>query len=339
MSDTDGQRSIYEALVDESENPEGEIDTHSQTDTELRRASSRQRKMTERGLEYEISLLEERFKSSVSKWRANVSKMSVCLSDENDIAIIRSNRNALEASMREVDSVFGRLTELHSSETAEAAKIQSIVTLFESLEEENQKFMCKIADRIYELQQDMAETVSRSSRRSSRSLKTQVSRASYRSQHSEAAAEAAALTAKLKYIDAEMRSRAELEKITTQRKLEMAQAKLGVLTLESFKSLDALKTEGELKTDRTREYVMTHSNASFGFEPSLEPTPKVDPERSVLNPDANQFTPVHPLPPTKVTLSNNQKENQIDSLETGMKVIGNILAPASQEIPVNENIG
>ena len=44
-----------------------------------------------------------------------------------------------------------------------------------------------------------------------------------------AASEAAALTAKLRYIDAEAKSGMELEKLLTKRKLEMAQAKLGIL--------------------------------------------------------------------------------------------------------------
>ena len=47
-----------------------------------------------------------------------------------------------------------------------------------------------------------------------------------------AAPEAAALATKLQYIDAEAKSRVKLDKITTQRKLEMAQGKMQVLDKE-----------------------------------------------------------------------------------------------------------
>ena len=50
------------------------------------------------------------------------------------------------------------------------------------------------------------------------------------------------MKAKLKYIDAEMRSKAEFEKITTQRKLEMAQAKIGVLDSEFVNHLTLLSS-------------------------------------------------------------------------------------------------
>ena len=87
--------------------------------------------------------------------------------------------------------------------------------------------MCKIGERISEKQQDNSEIMSRASSRSHRSSRSGRSKMSNRSQHSDVAAEAAALRAKLKYIDAEARTKAELEKLTTMRKLEMAQAKLG----------------------------------------------------------------------------------------------------------------
>ena len=55
--------------------------------------------------------------------------------------------------------------------------------------------------------------------RSSRSRHFRVSNIS---KHSEVAAEAAVLATKLKYIDAEAKLRAVLDKIITQRRLEMA---------------------------------------------------------------------------------------------------------------------
>ena len=72
--------------------------------------------------------------------------------------------------------------------------------------------MCKIGDRISEIQQENA--MSQNNSRSHRSSKSGQSQMSNRSQHSDVAVEAAALKAKLKYIDAEALSKAELEKKT-----------------------------------------------------------------------------------------------------------------------------
>ena len=308
------QEIIHKSQVDESDKIEADTVSQLEGQTELRRVSSRSRTITEKGLDYEISLWEGRFKASVSRWRNSVSKMSVCLSDENDTAIIRSSRKALEDSMKDVGSAFGRLADLRGLDSPE---IQSFITLFESLEGENQKFMCKVADRICEIQQEIAETASRSSRRSYQSSKSGQSKASYRSRHSEAAAEAAALKVKLKYIDAEMRSKAEFEKIATQKKLEMARAKIGVLEEERVKPLDELKfglSDHELAIDRTREYVMTHSNVPLNFEHSLEPFPKVDPERSNLNPAADQYIPSQQPPPHIVNAQNLTEVPKVNTL-------------------------
>ena len=133
--------------------------------------------------------------ASVSRWRSNMSKMSVCLSGENDPVLIRSSRNAYDALMEDVQSAFNHLIGLHGIDSPE---IQSFITLFEGLEEENQKFMCKIADRNCEIQQEAAENASRSLRSSYQSSKSRLSKASYGSRHSDAAAKAAALKAKFK---------------------------------------------------------------------------------------------------------------------------------------------
>ena len=332
------QEIIHKSQVDESDKIEADTVSQLEGQTELRRVSSRSRTITEKGLDYEISLWEGRFKASVSRWRNSVSKMSVCLSDENDTAIIRSSRKALEDSMKDVGSAFGRLADLRGLDSPE---IQSFITLFESLEEENQKFMCKVADRICEIQQEIAETASRSSRRSYQSSKSGESKASYRSRHSEAAAEAAALKVKLKYIDAEMRSKAEFEKIATQKKLEMARAKIGVLEEERVKPLDELKfglSDHELAIDRTREYVMTHSNVPLNFEHSLEPFPKVDPERSNLNPAADQYIPSQQPPPHIVNAQNLTEVPKVNTLvdicESSSKAYHETLAKDSHEASV-----
>ena len=62
--------------------------------------------------------------------------------------------------------------------------------------------MCKIADPICEIQQEPAETASCPSHHAYQSSKSCLSKVSYRSRHSDAAAEAAALKAKLKYLKA-----------------------------------------------------------------------------------------------------------------------------------------
>lgn len=136
--------------------------------------------------------------------------------------------------------------------------------LFEKIEIEHQQIMCRISERISELRiEDDLSSV-----HSSKSSRSRWSYNSTSSRHSHPAAEAAALKAKLKYIDAEAQSRAQLERISTIKRLEMVKARLE--TSDSLYEKHQFDFEVEQKqpplfkpkqdnTQYVQDYVDTHS--------------------------------------------------------------------------------
>lgn len=122
--------------------------------------------------------------------------------------------------------------------------------------------MCKIADRICEIRAENSISQSFMSRYSSKSNVFRRSKLSSVSKQSDAAIEAATLKAKLKYIDAEVQSKAEFEKIVTKRKLEVAQVKLGLLDDTSLDALHIPSVQPDLPTScYTKEEFVSSSNS------------------------------------------------------------------------------
>ena len=159
-------------------------------------------------MQYEASQQEKKLKSAVSKWRGQIVSLLVSISDENNLEQIRSRRNMLETCFTEIQDTFGRLQYLQSK-GAEISELENLSELIENIEQEHQHFMCKAADRITDLKFEIESKsrytvapskVSRTSRRS---------HTSFVSKRSDAAAQAAALKIKLKYIDTEAKTKAD----------------------------------------------------------------------------------------------------------------------------------
>ena len=189
------------------------------------RVGSRERKPTEKGLQYSCDISEKAFKSMISKWRSCVGRVSVLLSDETDATLIREGRKALESAHGEARLAYLRLFDMYQQVDLET---REVVHTFEMIEDDYQNLMCRIADRILDLKANDGEAGSRVSARSVRTGASRRSRATIASRRSDAAAEAAALKTKLKYLDEENRVKLELEKIVTKRQIEMAEAKAQV---------------------------------------------------------------------------------------------------------------
>ena len=98
------------------------------------------------------------------------------------------------------------------------------------------------------------DSASRNSSRTSRSRSLRTSRSSHLSRTSrkstEAMVEVAALKAKLKYIDVEAKHKVDLERIKTQRQIDVAQAKLDVLESTQDSNLNMEELPSEVDTDR-----------------------------------------------------------------------------------------
>lgn len=210
------------------------------------RSSSRERKLTEKGLLFQKNVHEKKFKAAVSSWRCCVRSIFVLLSDETDVEVIRSGRNDLEKYVNDVKVAFEHLVELNESDKNE---IDRISLVFDSLEIDHQNLMCEIATKIRDLQLDIR---SHTSVRSSRcgSILSKGSKHSDVSKRSNAMAEAAALKTKLRFIDAESKAKAELDKVITEKKLAMVEAKIDVFEAQGAstnKSEDGNSSIGQLE--------------------------------------------------------------------------------------------
>ncbi|MES9904690.1 MAG: DUF1759 domain-containing protein, partial [Sedimenticola sp.] len=219
---------------------------------------ARQRTMTEKGLEYQISLYEQKFKSAISAWRRNAAKALVLLSDTRDTQIIREQRNVSQQSLDELSQIFQHLQSLKDNCTDEAEKLATI-------EIEHQQLMQDITACIRDIEYPKSEVSSHVSSRSARSdsarsagggsaRSAHSSRKSNVSKVSDALAREAALKTELKYIDIESQYKTGLKKIETIKKMELARAEISAL-------------EGFADTDLDIE-LMSHSISLPDHDPS-----------------------------------------------------------------------
>ncbi|XP_060585528.1 uncharacterized protein LOC132741396 [Ruditapes philippinarum] len=194
--------------------PQGNSDTGEELESELRT-----RKLTSKGREYQIDLKEKGFRSCLSAWRAHTNKLHVLLSDSDNMQALRTHRDILQASFDELSSVFLELQDLKEDVSEEISK-------FETTEINHQQLMQSIAERIREIENQQLEG---RSNRSSRSNRSHLSRRSNVSHVSDTVIRKAKLKAELRYIDAELRCKAELEKIKIDKRKEVATAELDAL--------------------------------------------------------------------------------------------------------------
>ena len=157
-------------------------------------------------------------------------------------------------------SVFQHLQSITDYYAAEGAK-------FEEIELQHQDLMNRVSLRVQELEgqrYDLASQSSGRSGRSSRSTSTIRSKKSNISKISDAAVRHAALKTKLKYIDIESKFKAELDKIQTIKKMEIAGAEVEalkeVLSDDGISSKLSMPLPEGNKTDYVKEYIEKHSH-------------------------------------------------------------------------------
>ena len=216
--------------VDESTADSGEVTIMAQSGDmkESAQASVNEKrtvKLTNKGLEWQIDINSKEFNSLVGVLRTLIQKTEPRLSSSKDIEALKAHINALEINLKALSETCDRLRGLLILAEQED-EVQQVNQTYESVAKETGNMLSKGDKRVREIDNEEFETatnyseITRSSRRS-KSLNS--------SRRSEAAAEAAALRAKLKYIDLEAKTRAELEKLETMRQIDMAEAKVGVL--------------------------------------------------------------------------------------------------------------
>ena len=186
---------------------------------------SRVRKLTEKGLEWQIDIYLKKFKSSISVLHSCIGKTESVLPRSNDVEYIKFQKNAIQTSLRATSEICDRLRGLLVLAELED-QLQQVDNELQSVSRDAGITLRSVKRRVIEIENEEFETATSFSNttRSSRRSKTSCS-----SKRSEAAAEAAALRAKLKYIDLEAKTKADLEKLQTMCQIDMAEAKVGAL--------------------------------------------------------------------------------------------------------------
>lgn len=236
----------------------------------------RKRTPTEKGIQWQLLQLKGKFRSSVTKWQRQASSVTVLLSDSDSCTVIIEKQKLLDEHFDEVCMIFDEICLLDQD--------SPLSDKFDSVAEEHRNLMLHISDFVRSL--DLEKRSTHSSNRSS------LSRASHATKVS-VAAEAASLKAQLKYVDAEAKTRGELEKIDIMKRLDMATARL-----EAFKSVGqssrSVSEAGDLPTTIDKKaFVQRYieSQANSQIEPQEEF--HIESKRRQYT-DHADFTPVVP---------------------------------------------
>ena len=281
-------------------------------------------KMTTKGLEYKIDVKQKSYKRSISKWHSVASHVKGEMG-QTDVVTLKTFRDDLERELAYVSADFHELIQLlsHGQQTA-------VVQDFSKIESSNHELLIKLTDRIREIESDAAKSVSgksclsaksRCSARSRNSAKSHRSSISSRSggssvlsgkssmsiKRAEAAANAAALKAKLAHLDVLTQHRACLERAEIMAEMAMDNAKVEAYDL-------AFPDNTSTKETRERGHVPMNVNARE-FIPKATPLGQHLPLQWSHNPapqtvNAHSNLPSHnPAPHTVSAHSNLPSHN------------------------------
>ena len=255
----------------------------------------RDRKPTEKGLEWQIEQKRSKFRAAMTSWRKQAVKIENLLSETQDISLIKHQRGALEQNMIEVSSSYEQLNDLFRSADMDESEYSN----YEGVEKDHYLIARKIADAIKDIEMERNEVRSYRSRSSQNSISSQSSAASKRL---DAATEAAAMRTRLKYIDIE----AQIEKVQAMKGLEIAEAKLAAINqLEGEESdhqdIDKILPEQQDIKQYIQSYLEAHSvseqapkvtvpDNGGGFISESSPIDKVR-TQVALNPSAGEYVP------------------------------------------------
>ena len=239
------------------------------------RSSSREKRPTEKGLEFQIDLERRNFRSVSSAWRKHAADFERSLLEIDNIENIKARSDILDSAMHRVNEVYARLVRLLSEED-----LRNFDHKFDEIDQTNYSLLRRASTRIKELRSDdLLETKSRSNRtsRSIRSFASKAStKASDRSRKLEMVSEAAALKTRLRFHDQEAIRKAELEKLQIQKEIAITEARM-----EAVAKVE--QEENELSSGRDSL--------------SLPVTPKISAEQKVAEylhdhrePEARQLT-------------------------------------------------
>ena len=194
------------------------------------RASTREPQLSEKGYQYKVGQFEAKLKRALSSWRRQSIAIEELLSDSDDIELVRKGRDSRTALFNSATSALEEYTRL-----VDGIECEHFQEKLEVIEIENQKLSTRIATRIGQIQVETQSAKSRSShgRVSRTSRASRKSNASLSSKMADAAADPAALTEKLKFLEIEESQHIEIEK----RQLELEMKKRAIEKTHTLRDL------------------------------------------------------------------------------------------------------
>ena len=203
---------------------------------QIENLGTRERTLSEKGLEWQIEDRSRRFRSAITAWRRQAGKIEEMLVESSKIFVIREESKLLKDRMLEVTATYEQVQKL-----APCSGNQQDTSKYESVDEEYHQLIKKISSRIREIELDRTEIMSNAiacsfrSRHSSQG--SQISNLSSAAMKIEAASEVAALEIDLKYMGEEAKQRHKMERVQMAKKLDQAKAKLNVIKEEGAISI------------------------------------------------------------------------------------------------------
>ena len=191
---------------------------------------NRQRKMTEKGFQFNVEQQLHILRSIITKWNESAERLNVLLSDTSDVSKIKTECDILIAVAKELRTSRDRLRDIVLAQDQSSADIEGMFRAADSTEAEHHKLIIETSNTLCDLRFEG----------SIRSRASTSSRVSKVSSHSKATFEydlpndndrvskLNSMKIKLKYIDAESQARLNYEKIKLKRSLEIAEANLNV---------------------------------------------------------------------------------------------------------------
>lgn len=268
----------------------------------------RTKKFTEKGLEWQMEMHSKKFSSLHGVLHTLVTKTESLLTSK-DVEALKAHVHALQTNLRVLTETCDRLRGLLILAEQED-KVHQVNIDLESVANHTNNIVIRGERRVREIENEEFETATNYSKRTHSSRRSKLSNSS----RSEAAAEAAALRAKLKYIDIEAKTKAELDRLETMRQIEMAEAKICAFDEEKIFSVkeidDALPkvnptelVEKYIETCATSQPVGIKIEGGGPAQPTSIPSPLVCVPSNVspvvettpvsvhLNPNVQEFIP------------------------------------------------
>ena len=244
---------------------------------------ARSKKLTEKGFLLKLDETHKGLRTAIRAWKQQAGDLEVLLGNSKNAAKLKSEQQELSLKMKDISTLFEIL---NAMEAVEADSKENLT--YEEVQNDHYSLMKRITEILHESEFDAATVNSKSKHskgsRNSRHTSIGSKRSSKKLDY---ATKVAALQTKLRYAG-------QLEKLKTMRDLDIAEAKLKVVTELENTDFDVhTDVAPNGKDEYIQEYVEKHSIGSEYHETKMGPVQVSAPVTSTIQQSAP--TSVNPL--------------------------------------------